>query len=121
MKVRVSRFAAALCAALLLASPARADTLGLRYEIYGGGFHLLSFEVSIEQSDDDYRMNSVFKTQGLLDKIVGFLLRAEAVGRIEAGRLKPVEYASSSKMRGKPRTIHVLYAKDGSVVSAETT
>ena len=71
--------------------------------------------------DDEYHVNSVFKTRGLLDTVVGFLLRAEAVGRIEAGRLKPVEYASSSKMRGKPRTIRVLYAKDGSVISADTS
>jgi hypothetical protein len=113
----LKRAAPAALAVFVLCQPARADTLGLRYEIYGGGFHLLSFEVAIQQEEEGYRINSAFKTQGLLDSVVGFLLRAEAVGRIEEGRLRPGEYASFSKMRGKVRNIRVAYGKDDGVTT----
>jgi uncharacterized protein DUF3108 len=112
------RRAAALAVALLVAAPAaRAETLGLRYEVYGGGVHFLTFEVGIDQDDHAYRIASAFKTQGLLDMVVGFQLRAEAVGRIEAGRLKPMEYASASQFRSKPRNTRIVYGRDGSVTA----
>jgi hypothetical protein len=113
----------AVLAAFFLISPIgqpRADTLGLRYEIYGSGFHLLSFDVTIAQGEEAYRINSAFRTRGLLDSVVGFLLRAEATGRVDAGRLKPTEYASFSKMRGKMRNTRIEYVEDGTV-TAEVT
>lgn len=101
--------------ALLWAATARADELALRYEVYGGGFHLLGFDMAIVQQPDAYRITTRFATRGLLDTIVGFALRADSAGRVEQGQLQPVEYASASKFRSKLRNIHVAYGPDGQV------
>jgi hypothetical protein len=115
MMMRSKAAAVPLAVALLCAATARADQLDLRYEVYGGGFHLLSFDMAIEQEREAYRINTRFETRGLLDTVVGFALRAESAGRVEEGRLEPVEYASASKFRNKRRDVHIAYGADGHV------
>jgi hypothetical protein len=96
---------------------ARAETLELKYEIYGGGFHLLSFEVAIDETAESYRIDSAFRTRGLLDVVVGFLLRSATAGRVDGAELLPAQYAANSKFRGRIRNTRIDYAPDGRVAA----
>jgi hypothetical protein len=92
--------------------------LTLRYDVYAGGFPVLSLDFRLDQSAAAYDVAGVVRTQGLLGLVSDFTLRTESRGAIAADTLRPSVHDSASRARRKERRAHLDFRHDGSVVAA---
>jgi Protein of unknown function (DUF3108) len=101
-------------AMLLLAAPSlRADPLAgpieLHYDVYGGGFRLLSLSIAVEQSAAAYRVVGSFRTRGIADLFASLTMRAETQGRIADGVPLPTRHRVDGTSRGRERHLSIEF------------
>ena len=104
----IARALAALFA-LWAGGAAAADSLRLRYDVYGSGFHVMAFDVAIEEAAGAYRVASALQTQGVADTLLGFRMEARAAGALGALHPAPSSYETASTWRRKERRTAVEF------------
>jgi hypothetical protein len=114
MKPCVSARILAVAAMLLaLAAPLRADPLAgpieLQYDVYGGGFRLLTIGLTVEQGAERYRMSGSFRTRGLADVFLGMVTQVETEGVIVDGVPRPTRFVSNGTSRGRQRHLSIEF------------
>ncbi len=92
--------------------------LSLDYEIYLGGLHAGSLNVSLrtENGGRGYSMHAITRTRGAIDFFVGFLSKARTSGLIAANaRPRPLRHRVDNIWRGDKRFVDNTYLDDGRV------
>ena len=117
-----------LAAALVLGGTAIAGAPGngerrnvdLRYAIYFGGFDILKLDVRLALEGTGYDLGAAVETGGVADLMFTWSLRANASGRLDGARVRPVWAYLESLSRGKKRWTTLRFDEQGpSVASSE--
>ncbi len=101
-----------------LAPPGHAETetrVKLVYEIYLGGLHVGSIQLSAEISRQRYRLVADTRSRGLIDMLVRFSSEAETVGRFDNGKFKPQWYETNGTWISQQRRVRNDYDRAGRV------
>ncbi len=73
------------------------------YDVYVGGFHLLTADILFEESAHKYHAQVKGKTYGIWYKVFPWDTELNAEGRIKSDRFMPAEYATHDLWGKKPR------------------
>lgn len=85
----LARVGLLLSAALLTAGTARAEPASATYEIYFGGFHVLTASAQWEQNRDGYHITGEAETRGMIGWLHPWKGTTESQGRFSAGKVLP--------------------------------
>ncbi|MDA1098330.1 MAG: DUF3108 domain-containing protein [Proteobacteria bacterium] len=99
-----------------MASPGRAENdseprprIELAYNIYLGGFLAGTVDLTVEADGKHYRINSAFRSHGVLDFLIGFKRQNDVLGEIADRTVKPTKYAASGVWGGEARSVLINY------------
>lgn len=107
-------------AAVLIALPASAETHQASYEFRWGGLLIGESDVRLTTDDDSYRIETTFRTRGLLSLFSKGESRASATGDIlPDGRLVPDQYVSEGRWGGDDYRRMIRYDDTGRVAGIE--
>lgn len=118
MTWRLPIWAFVFLAALAPARPAvalQAHNLLLQYVIYAGGLHVLSTDFRISLDPQHYRLETAFRTDGLVGLLFPWSLIARSQGAIDSDGVRPSDYRSTNVWRGRERWVEVVYGEDGAI------
>jgi len=116
---RTSAVLLVAAAALLLApGPVRAEPLNASYQIYFGGFHLLSAEASWEQGFDNYRIAGKAEAQGFIGWLYPWRGATESHGLISAGKIIPQRHENRGNSTQGERLVALRYDPKGAIAEA---
>ncbi len=107
-----------LLSAILPAATVSAEaprSISLSYHLWEGGLHAFSFETRLNRGDNTYSVNLSARTEGLVELLYPFKLKARTDGIADEYGLRPTHYRSTSKKRGKKRRQDITYLNDGSL------
>jgi Protein of unknown function (DUF3108) len=96
--------------------PSEADRLGLTYEVYSGGFHVLTVDLDLSFARQRYDVTTRLQTAGFLSWLVSWSQISESAGLVDGTGLAPERYRSEGEFRGRRRAIEIDY--DAGQVSA---
>lgn len=101
-----------------LAAPAQAaDSIALRFEVYGlAGLHVLTLKSNIDEAGDRYAINVDYATTGVAGLFVDVKTRAEVRGRLSQGAPQPEAFRKDTRRNGEDRHNKVDYRTDGTVI-----
>ena len=100
------------------ASAAEPDSIYLRFEVFGGpSLHLLTLQVTVNQSSGHYSLAVDAETRSLADLVVDLRSRLEARGRISGDTLFPEAMRAETHRRGVDLHTRIDYAADGAVTA----
>jgi hypothetical protein len=116
---RLTRAAFLLAAMASLAKSARAEELGLAYEIHLGGFRAGSIELKVELAEAQYAVAASTRTRGLVDALVGFRSEAHSAGVRSPDAIRPLEHRADNRWRGESRQVRIFYRESGPIAAAE--
>lgn len=109
------------CAGLLLAAgPLRADepppgrVMDLAYEVYLGGLHIFSMNVTMAQRAGSYSVAAAGGTRGMIGWIYKWDIKLAAEGADAAGAIRPKSFASETDWQSKPKTMRLYFGEGGS-------
>lgn len=111
MLIRMPRRAAAIALAFaaLGASAPRAEPIEATYALSQTGITVMDVELSIDLSDDRYRVASLSRSRGIGRFFLPREQRAEAVGGFAGPDVQPFRYMSEGEWRGGPRRTVLEY------------
>src|SRR5438067_2242108 len=106
----------------LLTAPAlAADTIALRFEVYGlAGLHVLTLKSNIDASGDRYAINVDYATTGVAGLFVDVKTRAQVRGRLSQTGAQPEAYRKDTRRNGEDRHNKVDYRPDGTADASTT-
>ncbi|HEY8873512.1 MAG TPA: DUF3108 domain-containing protein [Stellaceae bacterium] len=121
------RFFRGLGGALLLALglPAApvlaADTIALRFEVYGvAGLHVLTLKSNIDESANRYAITVDYATTGMAGVFVDVKTRAQVRGRLSPTAAQPEAFRKDTRRNEKDRHNQLDYRPDGTVEGGST-
>jgi hypothetical protein len=110
-----------LTAIVALATPAAADPVELRIEVYGfAGFHVLTNRTSVAASGDRYSIATDLDTRGLASVFVDLTSHSEVRGRLTQDAARPDAYHGEVRRNGSDSRYRIDYHADGTVASDQT-
>ncbi len=88
-----------------------AESIGLSYQLYGHGFHVLDITVEMRLTPDAYSVRLHDHSVGFLSLMLHANVTSTATGRFKAGQpgVQPVHFESSGYSRGARRNIVLDY------------
>jgi hypothetical protein len=107
-----------LGAALLCASPARAEPVKATYEVYFGGFHVLDAEALWQRSPSGYRISAEAETRGMLGWLNPWKGATESRGRLAGGRAIPVHHENRGTADEGEKLVRLRYDGDGDIAES---
>ncbi|MEQ8354480.1 MAG: DUF3108 domain-containing protein [Kiloniellaceae bacterium] len=107
-----------LAAAVLGAGPASAEPVSAEYQVYFGGFHVLSAEALWQRSPGGYRIAGVAETQGFIGWLNPWKGDTETRGRLAAGKAVPQRFESRGTSDDGEKLVRLRYDQAGGI--AET-
>ena len=115
---QLNKAVAGLAAAAILAvggstAGAEARRVELGFDFYGGGLRLATMQTESRLDDGGYRIAAAFKTEGILDWIVGLELNSSAEGRLGPDGGAPTRFKSVTGGRWTGRVVEMTFAADG--------
>jgi hypothetical protein len=121
-RVSLGVVGAALVGLGLLAVPAlAADTIALRFEVYGlAGLHVLTLKSNIDEGGDRYAINVDYATTGVAGLFVDVRTRAQVRGRLSQTAAQPEAFRKDTRRNGEDRHNKVDYRPDGTAVASTT-
>lgn len=95
------------------ASGARAAERGvLDYKVYFGGFAAVALEIDLARTARHYRISTMVRTLGVINKLFPWTMRAYSRGRLAGAEIRPEAAGHTSAWRGHERIVEILY-RDG--------
>lgn len=85
------------------------DRIGLTYEVYSGGFHVLTVDLDLSYASQRYDVTSRLQTAGLLSWLVSWKQVSESAGTVNGAGVAPERYRSDGEFRGRRRSIEIEY------------
>lgn len=79
------------------------------YDVYVGGSQVADFRITVERSEDSYRIVSETELVGLAALVSDWKSRSEVEGALAGAEPVPVRYASYNLVRGEDRTVEIAY------------
>jgi uncharacterized protein DUF3108 len=108
-------------AIVALATPAAADPIELRIEVYGfAGFHVLTNRTSVVASGDRYSIATDLDTRGLASVFVDLTSHSEVRGRLTHDAVRPDAYRGDVRRNGSDTHYRIDYRADGTIASDQT-
>lgn len=104
-----------LFAAAASVSPARADPMSARYEVYFGGFHVLNADALWQRSASGYRIAAEAQTQGFLGWLNPWKGTTESRGRLDTGKIIPQHHENHGTSDRGEKLVILRYGPDGDV------
>ncbi|WP_193368142.1 DUF3108 domain-containing protein [Pelagibius marinus] len=105
-------------AALLTAGSARAEPASATYEIYFGGFHVLTATAEWEQGPEGYRIAGEAETQGMLGWMHPWKGETESRGLLAAGEVIPRLYETRGTSDEGEKLVRLSYDPEGDLVDS---
>ena len=87
--------------------------LEMDYELYVGGFLLGRAGFQLQLGTRDYRIDAQGRSEGLIDRIVGFRSQASSQGQVLEGRPLPTLHRQDNSWFGEPRSVRLGFAAAG--------
>lgn len=107
-----------LIAALSTGKVAQADTpVKLNYEVYFGGFHILSARAELVTGGKDYDLRVESISRGIADFFVSWQGQARSNGIFAGDRAVPAAHRNNGVWKGNTRKVDINYAPSGDVIS----
>jgi hypothetical protein len=103
----------------LSSAPARAAeassarTADLTYDVYLGGLHIFTFDVSMTLQPDRYRVTAAGGTRGMIGLLYQWDMKLSAEGLDDNGRIEPRHYAVETDWQRNARTVDLRFAEGG--------
>lgn len=85
--------------------------IGLSYDVFSGGFHLLTFDLDLSLAQQRYDVTTRLQTAGFLSWLLSWSQVAASEGVIVEDALSPVRHRSEGQLRGRHRTVEIDYEK----------
>lgn len=82
---------------------------GLTYDVFNGGFHLLTVDVDLSMAQQRYGVVTRLRTTGFLSWLLSWSQVSESEGVIGQNLLRPVRYRSEGEFRGRHRMVEIDY------------
>jgi hypothetical protein len=90
--------------------------LGLKYDVYAGGFHALDASLDMDLTQKAYDMQLEAETTGFIGSMFPWKGNYSAAGHSEAGVLIPTLSTSRSTWRSKVKTTEMTYDPSGKLL-----
>ncbi len=85
------------------------DRFGLTYEVYSGGFHVLSVDLELALSDQRYDATTRLHTVGVFGWLLSWSQVSRSAGIIRRDAVAPVSHRSFGEFRGRRRATEIDY------------
>jgi hypothetical protein len=85
--------------------------VALTYEVYSGGFHLLTVDVDLAMAGERYGVTTRMQTAGFLSWILSWSQVAASEGLIRNDAMSPERHRSEGQIRGRRRAVEIDYEK----------
>ena len=85
--------------------------LGLTYEVYSGGFHLLTVDLDLAMANQRYGVTTRMQTAGLLSWFLSWTQVSASEGVIRNDAMEPERHRSEGQIRGRRRSVEIDYDK----------
>ena len=103
------KFALVVAIAISASGAARAERGILDYKIYFGGISVVTLEIDLERTAEEYRIFSKMRTLGVIDQLFPWKMNGYSRGRFAGGEVRPEAVGYSSNWRGRQRSLEVRY------------
>jgi hypothetical protein len=119
LTARLTFFCIGLVMAVLSSAPARAAEessariADLTYEVYLGGLHIFTFEVSMTLQPDRYRVTAEGGTRGMIGFLYAWNMKLAAEGLDDNGHIEARHYAVETDWQSNARTVDLHFAEGG--------
>jgi hypothetical protein len=90
--------------------------VNLTYEVYSGGFHLLTVGLDLALADDRYDVTTRLQTAGFLSWFISWSQVSASEGTIGKDAMAPQRHRSEALVRGRQRSVEIDY--ENGVISA---
>jgi hypothetical protein len=111
-----------LVALALHTAPAlAADTIALRYEVFGlAGLHVLTLKSQIDEVGNRYAITVDYATSGVAGMFVDLTTHAQVRGRLDAAAAQPEWFRKDTRRSGAEHHSRLDYLPDGTVEGGTT-
>jgi hypothetical protein len=97
--------------ALADAGKPEAARLGLAYEVYSAGLHVLAIDLGVGLGLADYEVIASIRTTGIVGWIFDWHQFVETTGALSGDKVEPLRYRSEALGRSGRRRVEIDYAK----------
>ncbi len=87
--------------------------LEMDYELFIGGFLVGRSGFELQLGEANYAIRASGRSEGLIDRIIGFRSRASSEGQIVEGGLEPASHKHDNRWFGDPRTVRLGFTASG--------
>jgi len=87
-----------------------AARLGLAYEVYSAGFHVLAIDLDVGLGPAGYGVTANIRSTGIVGWLVDWRQFVEATGTLSGDKVEPLRYRSEALIRGRRRLVEIDYA-----------
>ena len=85
--------------------------VALTYEVYSGGFHLLTVDLDLAMAGERYDVTTRLQAAGFLSWFITWSQVSASEGTILNDAMAPVRHRSEGQVRGRKRTVEIDYDK----------
>ena len=85
--------------------------VSLTYEVYSGGFHLLTMDLDLALGDERYGITTRMQTAGFLSWFLSWSQVSASEGTIRNDAMAPLRHRSEGTVRGRRRSVEIDYEK----------
>jgi Protein of unknown function (DUF3108) len=85
--------------------------VSLSYEVYSGGFHLLTVDLDLAMAGQRYGITTRLQTTGFLSWFITWSQVSASEGTILSDAMEPMRHRSEGHVRGRKRTVEIDYDK----------
>ncbi|MCR9175644.1 MAG: DUF3108 domain-containing protein [Alphaproteobacteria bacterium] len=85
------------------------------YDVYFGGFHVLSSTAMYERGETDYAVSATGRTQGILEFFFEWAGETRTTGRFNGPRVFPILHESRGQGSSEERRMSIRYDESGEV------
>ena len=89
----------------------------LTYEVYFGGFHIMSARAELSSGETDYNLQVESVSRGIADFFVSWKGQAKSNGLFAGDKAVPAIHRNDGVWKGKTRKVDIHYAPSGEVTS----
>ena len=107
-----------LGALLFCGSEARAEPVSATYEVYFGGFHVLSADALWERGSGGYRISGEAESRGMVGWLHPWKGGTETRGRLAAGKVIPQSHVSHGISSKGEKQIRLSYDRQGDLTES---
>lgn len=87
-----------------------AARLGLAYEVYSAGFHVLAVDLGVGLGPAGYDVTANIRSTGIVGWVFDWRQFVEATGTLSGAGVEPLRYRSEALIRGRRRLVEIDYA-----------